>query len=721
MDVAELLGQFARVNSEMPLLSIPEITGGLISETIIVYEPQYGALKIDTTLQAILPSISAIDKCALTDAIVDYSSTYLFSPTVDVFQSPQIARNIFKITVRFLSLSVAYSKSLELAQSMLEVDDYSDDVDTYLAAAELLFEAKVFGEEEVFWESLPSKAGPDEWKFFPTATLALLEKWPKAGLDFVLTRASNSVGQAAQELEKFLAFFTDYIAERISQPIFAEAVRGHMRELSQPFKDILSSIGDKRGWTKLPATEPTLPALADDAALAAWEVRSWLMPPRNQQNLQQDWVEVPAAAARYAVISQKGALPLVEISETSPILGVFRAIGSLERRELFGSETNARRAQLEFVRKVVKDDIAACEERDKFDEAERLLEALLRFGKIDDYAQAAAKILFDCGFSNKEIYFLYSEYHQDRLLMKLIVSALRRFKLFSAQTAFRRWDSKSFRIRGEDRDGHVMMTARTANRASPRGIFRYIGFRVFGRIDCLRKLLADATEDGDTRSLGHRLIEIVEHGDNLITKLSLHDRAKLALELGNVGSKGSVFENVRPAIEALAKGRVQNEREVESSNDESLVKFISGEAGVYCGGAINAQLIETWWRASEPENFVELITHEELEQGLTADGVRRYFENQLRFNAISTNTRQATRAQTALTNLTRAIGHDLQGWAKEVNASSKLNGHGPPCDAARRILGPINEPRDGRYAFATTLRDPARLIGSSDRYYNVND
>jgi hypothetical protein len=158
------------------------------------------------------------------------------------------------------------------------------------------------------------------------------------------------------------------------------------------------------------------------------------------------------------------------------------------------------------------------------------------------------------------------------------------------------------------------------------------------------------------------------------------------------------------------------------------VKFITGVSRVYCGSAICALLIQSWWQVSEPSNFVKLIDHDELKQALIPKGRSPgkhsltenngfFVENRLRFSDWPGSSRAKGKARRALVELFRTIGQGLEKWADGVNKAQELNGQSASCQAARNILGPTRDLNFGRYAFVTALKDPARLINTADRYY----
>ncbi|MEI9988475.1 MAG: hypothetical protein WDM86_00405 [Rhizomicrobium sp.] len=718
LTTVELLRVIERANS--PEAVVPTIENLLVGQ-IVIYEPRHGSLRIDAIFKAMWAALPPEKKFAALEAATNFAFLFLNRTQIDVRSEATTTRNIFRLTKPiFADTPKVFRPAIELARALLTQDDLSHDVDTNLAAAQVLVDTRTLGTDKNFWIALPTKAKQSQSRFIPTVVVALLAKWPDSGLAFLLTYSMQVTGRALTDIERFATFYAVQAATSLTQQGYSEAIKEFYEHLSEGMKAAVERMGSERGWPVETQKYVPPPQLLSSLFIPTSDVAKY-----SSENLDSYFVDVPVSRAAWEAASDKGSpQPLIDLSTDSPYLKYFawfteRAVEDGH----FADAAEAQRRQLEYVRAIAKSDIERWEERDPFNPSEKLLAAISKYGRINDYAGEVTKALRECGFREKPVYFLHSEYHQDRLLMHLAVAALRGFQFHNAETASRRWDATTFKTRDrqlsdETIDGHVMMTADLVERPSPRGIYKYVGFRVFGRVDVLRELLTDGS-DKELHSLGRQLLEIVDRGGDPLRDMSLTDRAKLTLKLGTVGSKGTVFESVRPAVERLAAIPPKKGRSANTTNDESLMKFVTGEAGVYCGGAINARLMENWYLKQQRTNFVELIPHRELETGL-GDGRRKMFiENGLRFDHLSSNKTQARRAETAITRLMRSLGDALQRWAQDVCSAPQLNGRSQSCDAARRLLKPANNYLEGRFAFATTLRDPAALLSSSDQFYSV--
>jgi hypothetical protein len=182
--------------------------------------------------------------------------------------------------------------------------------------------------------------------------------------------------------------------------------------------------------------------------------------------------------------------------------------------------------------------------------------------------------------------------------------------------------------------------------------------------------------------------------------------------LGDNDVKGPAFEQVRPALEYIAKKRASKHAQP-LSNDRALELFIDGKVGVYCGGAINSLLLDTWWHSAAPMEFIEFLCHAEIEKGFhfnnSEDGNRETHRKVI--NYLDFDIGDHSRLKRLLTNLFRVIGRGLSDWAqgvRDVHAGPTDNL--APCRAACYLLRPLHREGVSKHAFVTALTDPASLI-----------
>src|ERR1017187_2046117 len=102
---------------------------------------------------------------------------------------------------------------------------------------------------------------------------------------------------------------------------------------------------------------------------------------------------------------------------------------------------------------------------------------------------------------------------------------------------------------------------------------------------------------------------------------------------------------------------------------------------IYCGGAINNLLLDTWWRACQSENFVEILSDDEIAQGYRVKpgqpkrGGRPFVENALHFN-LRKDKRRSQAVESNLTGLFRVVGRALRSWSDEIlREPDRLNGN----------------------------------------------
>ncbi len=590
-----------------------------------------------------------------------------------------------------------------------------------LAAARLLYDQDALGDSPDPWISLVVRNVAGETTLAVTGLSALMHRWPSQSLDFLLSTGSESrdLDPSVQKaLANLIALSTDEILEGVSYEQFLRTYREHAAQLPSAIRQAIEFAASDRGWT-----------LPDDAGTMS---KGALVPIVSQQptlpvqiaekpTTRSDAIQVGEARALRCRFPMAGGVtpvyPLIQLQT----LFYMRAASADDfgKAELEGFE------ELSFVRYAVEREIAERSATAEETGYVELLNAVYNYPAVHSAATQAVKMLLKLGFGNHILLLGASEYHQDRLLMHIVAAALRRAGLMGATVANRAWEDPSLWLASHGQEAHVIMAAEVVAEPQPDGVFEFKGFRVFIRVDAVRDQLANGrrTETEEVKSL----VEAANEGADIREVIDLSARARLALQLGDLDAKGSAFEALRASIARIAGVRdFRSENPVDVSNDEAFERFITGKAAIYCGGAINSLLIETWWMSSQPGNFIEILNHAEIAKGFQVKEVGRserepFVENSLRFGLKGPKT-AVEEAKTALTKLFRAVGRGLQRWSEEVmRHPEQLNGSTKSCEAARAILRPPHASRSGKYAFATRLSDPARLIKESDRFYSENE
>ncbi|MCC7055102.1 MAG: hypothetical protein IT355_17650 [Gemmatimonadaceae bacterium] len=701
------------------------LVDGLLGDRIAVFDQKDGRVRADAVFDRLVLQVEYRSRAALLELLFD-QAVVEFSR---ILSGAEAESNRIQILFRLGTVVAMQPRACALgvraANQVLVASHHRWDI--RVSAAQFLVDVDAVGNDINFWRSLPASGGENAWKFVPTVALALLKQWPDDSFRFLVESAVSAGGEAAQEILSFVRFFGRRIGDRISQGVYREVERSRYAMMSPQLRDAFELIGRGAGWNPgVGLTIAALPVVAPGDTIDLSIPVDRLNSSAASRNTRHAMLSMVSSLARVNDSATGYPRPFSDSIERS---GAFRWFNRLGEAGVFGegaTEADVRMGQLDFVRETVRQDIddsppssTACSEG-------VLLEKLRHFGKFDDAARDAAKALKACGFTDRPFVFLSSEYHQDRLLMSLAVEALRRHGLLGASLMLRRWDATSFRI-GSNIDGHVMMRAHVTSKPTRFGIYRFNGMNAFVRVDKIRELHRDEPTEAS-----QAILEIVDSfAPSMISRetgaeverrclqIGVKARAQLALRLGRFGSKGSVFEEIRPALSRIAEAPQRRER-VSESDDESFVGFIRGDVGVYCGGAINALLVRTWWQAAEPLNFLKLLGHDEISGGLISGrrqdgGSRAHIENYLDFGGFEAS-RRASAAQRHLTTLFRDLGRCLSKWAKAVRGQSRLNGLSESCYAARQLLAPNRDFNFGRYAFVTSIKDPATLVHEIDTF-----
>jgi hypothetical protein len=700
----------------------------IISGQIVVVGAGHGELSPSSVFDWLVDSLEISLRRELVCTIEDYIASY-FENDIDVQPGNKTSvLNMIATAREILEGRPIFHKVAAYCQDVLEKKK-SIPSDIRLEAAKFLLDSGHIGDDPQFWADIV-KDTPEKVTFLPTAVLGLFEKWPAFALDFFLAEAARLSVPEQNTLANFVSLAWEEITSRVTVEEYVSSFLRFGNDLSEDLKTALEGLASLRGWeiergTVIEGAVITSSALVpfSNSTIGAptWDNLS----DYTRAGLFKDLGAKFAADARFSWREQSrlgqvnAAFPDVQLQALHQIRG--RIGENITCSDLGYME-------LGLVRTSVQQELTEATYGDDLGDGEIMLQAVQeRVPACGPSALKAAGCLWDLGFDRQHFNLGETEYHQDRLMMNIVGAALMRSGLMGAQVERRPWESEGFNLCKQHKQANLVMRARPTSRATRSGIFSFEGFRVYLRADGLERYLSNETDD-EVIADGRVLLKAVREGNLPREALSVRSRAQLAFRLGLVEARGSIFEDLRVAIGNLAGVRAGGRKIAHDlRNDDAFESFITGRTSIYCGGAINSLLIDTWWIPSAGHNFVEILDHEEIAAGFRSDkqassrDAHCYMENSLHFNGFGGGgeAARARAAQKALIDLFRVVGQGLQRWARDVTANPhQLNGLGPSCAAARRLLGPEHEA--GQYSFVTKLTDPAVLIQKSDKFYRTN-
>lgn len=715
IDLEELIDTIKNRHDEIhkKCSTLKEWFQNIITGKVNVVGDMYGTLTVTTVCGELLRTLDVVLQNEMTIIAEDLARSYIIN---NEQENQSVQANIISVSYQLLRKSASFSYIIKFSRQILK-----SSADTHIRlrveAAKFLYDSRMFGEDKDFWESICEHDNTNLIKILPTVLLSLFEKWPKTGLD-VLFKYSTTLSEDDQlTLAGFISLFSDLIVSKTSKEEFRNKYIHCKDSVNPELKKALEETGKLMGMD-LPyqieiSKNDTSPALThydtgnkldsdiiDELDMLTILFNSVKSLKKNDGNSPEHFIE-----AFCKIVPQVGQMPF--------------------------SQEKKGKIELRFVRRAVMNNIEDHIEQENFNEASILMKAIQKcIPSLHDYAIEAKKQILNLGLENKPLYLGCSEYHEDRLVMNIAVAALKKEGLMGAQVALRQWENKSFHLSTGD-DAHVVARSKYVKKPSQYGLFRFNGFRVNLRVDTALELAKQKNLTA-TISLLKKVEEYLKKDIPLDTVLSTNERAQLALKLGLMSAKGSAFEDLRSAVEKIATGKGQQKtNKVDVSNDDAFSKFIKGQSAIYCGGAINNLLIDNWWKRSNAMNFTTILNHNEISSGFSAKKTTAnnagthelYLENSLDFNLPATdqNKKNINSSKAAITSLLRSIGTGLQLWSAEVlNNADRLNGLARSCEAARRILKPLQtEYGIGQYAFVTKRTDPAQLIQSSDQFYHT--
>jgi len=715
----------------------------IMSGALALMSPRYGTVLPATAIDQLFDALDASDRRELIAIADGHVRRRIAKFTKGQGVDEKTFANLVSITFNILKGKAIYVEVVRLCERLIRAPAF-DNIELTVEAARFLYDAGAFGEDKEVWIRLCDRDPANSIRFLPTVVLSLLRKWPDDGLMLLFKYCVDSPAEDQEKLAAFVGVFGSVITSSVSADDYLKGFVA-IRDVVEPdLRLAFEEAAEARGWELPPenieeyrAPEPAqtgdlVPVLvrrAPDPGSPWWD---WVFVspaaggPQGAISENAEKVRGPALANQIGLASRQGDLPEHQRFPT-PQKELFSQV---RRRSIQISVSRLEEGGLElgYVRQCVKGSIDESIERDSFVEDDVLMHSVESYFAFHAYAQEAEKRLSHLGFNRKPFMLGASEFHQDRLSMAIVSAALRRAGLMGVRVSHRQWDDKSMLLFREGTEANVVTRGRFTASPSETGLFAFEGFRLFARCDALRDLVTEGRVDEIAGQVA-ALLDCAENGGDVQEALSIQARANVALHLGLISARGSAFEGLRSAVEILAKGKsTPGQSEVEVTNDEALKNFITGRAAIYCGGAINSLLIDTWWRDADPRNFIELLCHDELKSGFQVEGPARarkgpvFVENYLEFGGLGdSKSRPVRQAQQALTALFRAVGRGMQAWSGEVMAHEKhLNGLGRPCEAARRILRPSPEFRTGHFAFVTSGVDPARLIHQADRHYRMD-
>ncbi len=622
-----------------------------------------------------------------------------------------------------------YRGVIEFGRKVLRPDSQMP-ISVQLEGARLLYDADALGDSPGFWMELCTRFLRTDESIAYVALSALMRKWPKDSLEYLLQTCASVDHHESADLASLITISADEITNGVSVEQFSFLFHAYSARFRPEIREALENVAAERGWSLSLGPIAALeigPAIVYDHESAAALYLSRAMGAASEAEAMLNG-EMFAAVCHYQRDQNRRLQHTHSPESVFPVgeLIWLRAMRQAPARKFERARIDGS-MELHFVRKAVEQEINSPNGRDARPDAEVLLRAVDERVSVQSYAEDAGNELMKLGFDKNSFLLGASEFHQDRLVMNVVAAALRGAGLPGAQVGDRAWEDRSFFLTDRSRKADVVIRGEIVASATPSGVFAFKGFRVFIRLDALRSFLDMKTAWSPADDAKRLIAAVGRHGDPKAA-LDLPARARLVLELGEVDAKGSAFEELRGALQRVAGIPDDKKPEpIEVSNDEAFEKFITGRARVYCGGAINNLLIDTWWKESEPKNFVELLSHDEIARGFVCrrgragDHNAPYVEDALHFRFAKKKNQagpSTTKAEVAVTKLFRAAGRGLQKWSNEVMSSPEhLNGSTESCEAARRILRPLQQKRNGKYAFVTRLTDPALLVKTSDQFY----
>lgn len=696
----------------------------LISGNAVVLG-QDGTLTAAAACDWLIHSLDVAYRVEIVRTADEYITSYFDNEIETLKEDPTTLRNLIGVCRDMLDGRAIFARILRYCRDIL-LSRFDISIDVQVEAAKFLYDTRNLGDDPDFWLDVGSRQ-PGQVKLLPTAALALMERWPALGLDFLLKQSIALSDEDQYYIANVFSLTWRHIAASTTADDYRRIYLEYRDLVSEELVLAMQGLAQLRGWqleSGVPgpsSTEITLvPATLRDGNSSSLNNVS----ETTRARLFKDWGVRIAADLHFEAKSrlrmQQGviAFPSLQLQKLQSL-----------RSEANGGITAADLGHFELglVRGAVRQELEEGEHHDNAQDGETMLHAVQeRVPACDPYAAGAAEQLIRLGFDRRSFNLGETEYHQDRLMMNIVAAALVRAGLMGAQVERRPWESKGFNLWKQHKQAHLVMRAKPTLRPTTTGVFRFEGFRVFVRLDGVRRYV-DLQGNEEVVRDARELLSAVEQGVAASDALTIKARARLALSLGLAEARGSSFEDLRTAIANLAQLKVAHRAVAQDMrNDDAFESFITGRSSIYCGGAINSRLIDTWWSSSNKSNFVAILNHDDIAGGfqserITTRGKRSYIENALHFSGLGdTSKRGEVKAtERALIDLFRAVGQGLQSWSKAVMADPhQLNGLTPSCAAARRILGPQHEA--GHYAFVTTLADPAALIHHSDTFYRTD-
>lgn len=321
-----------------------------------------------------------------------------------------------------------------------------------------------------------------------------------------------------------------------------------------------------------------------------------------------------------------------------------------------------------------------------------------------------------------------SEFHQDRIIFPIVKEALEQCDVF-VQLADIPWMPNE---RFYDTKIDIRLGARAVTEAHQEGLFEFSNFKAFARTEAVKALAEKTSNNPELRKATNALLGALD--EDKVTSVPVQQRALVASTLMTEEYMGDAFDLVASAIDALCDASVRRNRRTDA-NDQRFEDFVLGRTGIYCGGAINSQMLETWWShrewspSGEPPIVFPILHPKEIERGIRAAELRKrseldaaiFIENYLRFGD---RLRRATRAKRDLTVLYRSVGISLADWAQEVCSAKPerlTNGLASSTAASMHMLtDTINRlGMRGHYSYVSEPRAAAHLINQSDKFYST--
>lgn len=238
---------------------------------------------------------------------------------------------------------------------------------------------------------------------------------------------------------------------------------------------------------------------------------------------------------------------------------------------------------------------------------------------LSDVGDRASRLAQACNRAKLRQFILAeSEFHEDRLFCSLIAALLEANDLLVVRVRARKWGSLQTYDRKQAQVGFVNRGA-TRTQQPERAIYDFRRYHVFLRREWLRTVVDDIAAK-DIQEAAHLLAS----GDgNTQTNVSLEARGWLAFAAGLeqqiepgfglttwLPAQKASSINKHGAVQQLSSARVRPEQ----TYGQRLEGLLRGELDVFIGGAIHAELLQTWWSGTPSSEFVEVLSPSDFDQ-----------------------------------------------------------------------------------------------------------